>query len=789
MSRSDVGLAALRSGFIRLGRYLRRLTAAYGVLLIALLLTVIAWYYVHRVVEVQNHGRFEESTLATQEALERRTKAYLDAMFGARGLFYASESVTRKEWDNYVEGIEPADRFEGLQALGYAQRVDPEQRESFMRRTQDEGLPAMRPDLNPGGERSVYFPLTRIGPLGKANQSMLNYDLYTEDVHKKAMDLARDSGEPRATETVYVLGEAPRNSAADLALQKGFVVYLPIYQEGEPQGSVGERRRALRGFIVGSFVSNELVDGIFKGSFDPAIDFEVYDGGNPASSPSIYDRDGIRRDEKKRDEFLFFKESRILVAGREWTLYFTTLPAFEQGAESNLPPFVLASGLVMSLLIFGITLLVVRSRTRAEHYSKDLEEANEELESFYYSVEQELGTARSIQHALLPKDLPKLEGWKIAYHYQPAREVGGDFYDFLRLDDGRVGLVIGDVSGKGIAAALVMANTQSVLRAVARRGNVAPGQVLAEANEVLYAYIPSGTFVTCFYGVLDLENGRLVYANAGHDPPYSQRGGDAQELRARGMPLGLMPDMPYEEKEAVLAASDDLLLYSDGLVEAHDTKGDMFGFPRLRRLIMAQSTGSGEELIDVLLAELTSFTGTDAEQEDDITLVTLERSKARVRDLEAPLQPDAIAGDVDLRVLADFTLSSEPGNERPAMEKVADAVKELPLSGQRLARLKTAVAESTMNAMEHGNRYDPEIPVRIQVWLLKERLLVRIIDRGSGPLSSLAAKGPNLGAKLENMQTARGWGVFLIERMVDEVRVSGNPDHHTVELVMRLEAD
>ena len=789
MSRSDVGLAALRSGFIRLGRYLRRLTAAYGVLLIALLLTVIAWYYVRQVVEVQNHARFEESTLATQEALERRTKAYLDAMFGARGLFNASESVTREEWDNYVAGIDPAGRFEGLQALGYAQRVDPEQREYFMRRSQDEGLPAMRPDLNPGGERSVYFPLTRTGPLGKANQSMLNYDLYTEDVHKKTMDLARDSGEPRATKMVYVLGEAPRNSTADLALQKGFVVYLPIYQEGEPQGSVTERRRALRGFIVGSFVSYELVDGIFKGSFDPAIDFEVYDGGNPASSPSIYDRDGIRRDEKKRDEFLFFKESRILVAGREWTLYFTTLPAFEQGAESNLPPFVLASGLVMSLLIFGITLLVVRSRTRAEHYSKDLEVANEELESFYYSVEQELGTARSIQHALLPKDLPKLEGWKIAYHYQPAREVGGDFYDFLRLDDGRVGLVIGDVSGKGIAAALVMANTQSVLRAVARRGNVAPGRVLAEANEVLYAYIPSGTFVTCFYGVLDPENGRLVYANAGHDPPYSQRGGDAQELRARGMPLGLMPDMPYEEKEAVLAAGDDLLLYSDGLVEAHDTKGDMFGFPRLRRLIMAQSTGSGEELIDVLLAELTSFTGTDAEQEDDITLVTLERSKARVRDLETPLQPDAIAGDVDLRVLADFTLSSEPGNERPAMEKVADAVKELPLSGQRLSRLKTAVAESTMNAMEHGNGYDPEIPVRIQVWLLKERLLVRIIDRGSGPLSSLTAKGPNLEAKLENLQTARGWGVFLIERMVDEVRVSGNPDHHTVELVMRLEAD
>src|SRR5215212_10067773 len=127
-------------------------------------------------------------------------------------------------------------------------------------------------------------------------------------------------------------------------------------------------------------------------------------------------------------------------------------------------------------------------------------------------VEQELGVARRIQHALLPENLPELEGWKIAHHYQPAREVGGDFYDFLRLEDGRVGLVIGDVSGKGIAAALVMANTQSVLRAVARRGDIAPGQVLAEANEILSSYIPPSTFVTCFYCILDPEGGRLVYA-------------------------------------------------------------------------------------------------------------------------------------------------------------------------------------------------------------------------------------------------------------------------------------
>jgi anti-sigma regulatory factor (Ser/Thr protein kinase) len=234
---------------------------------------------------------------------------------------------------------------------------------------------------------------------------------------------------------------------------------------------------------------------------------------------------------------------------------------------------------------------------------------------------------------------------------------------------------------------------------------------------------------------------------------------------------------------------DDLLLYSDGLVEAHDPEGEMFGFPRLRKFIMTQSAGSGEELVDFLLAELARFTGADSEQEDDITLVTLERSKIEMGDLEGPLQPDTTDTYGGRRVLADFTLPSKPGNERPAMEKVADAVKGLPLSELRLDRLKTAVAEATMNAMEHGNRYDPEVPVKIQVWLLKERLLVRVIDRGSGPLSSLTAKGPDLAAKLEDAQTPRGWGVFLIERMVDEVRVSGNPNRHTVELIMRLEAD
>jgi serine phosphatase RsbU (regulator of sigma subunit) len=266
---------------------------------------------------------------------------------------------------------------------------------------------------------------------------------------------------------------------------------------------------------------------------------------------------------------------------------------------------------------------IIEEWSQANTLHTTLERLEEEMRE-RQRVEHELGVARRIQHALLPKDLPELEGWEIARHYQPAREVGGDFYDFLRLEDGRVGLVIGDCSGKGIAAALVMANTQSVLRAVAQREGITPGRVLEEANEVLYAYIPPTMFITCLYAILDPESGGLVYANAGHDLPYLHRNSEAEELRARGMPLGLMPGMSYEEKETVLNVGVAALFYSDGLVEAHDPKGEMFGFPRLRAFVAEH--GEERSLEEALLEELYSFVGEGWEQEDDITLLTLRRS-------------------------------------------------------------------------------------------------------------------------------------------------------------------
>src|SRR5215208_4832988 len=186
-------------------------------------------------------------------------------------------------------------------------------------------------------------------------------------------------------------------------------------------------------------------------------------------------------------------------------------------------------------------------------------------------IEQEMRVARGIQQASLPKEVPTLEGWEVCSLYQPAREVGGDFYDFLELKDGRLGLVVGDATGKGIPAALVAEATSHMLRVVAQAfGSVSPGEVLARVNQTLLARIPTNMFVTCFYAILDPESATLSYTNAGHNLPYLYRGGNAQELRARGMPLGLMAGMGYEEKETTLESGDGALLYSDGLVEAHD---------------------------------------------------------------------------------------------------------------------------------------------------------------------------------------------------------------------------
>jgi CHASE1-domain containing sensor protein len=365
VGRLNDGWAALRSRLVRFGRHLHRGAAAYGVLSIALFLTLLASYYVRQNVEAEARTRFDETTQATKAAIYHRVKGNLDAMFGARGLLLGSDPVEQDEWDGYVRSIEPETRLEGLQSLGFATYVRPGEREVYSREAREEGVRDLWPE--PDDERPAYFPLKFVAPSYEANRKMINYDAYSDPVHRSVMDRARDTASPQATMMDYVLTDAPSHAEANLALRKGYVVYLPVYQEdlpayrkGEPRGSVAERRRTLRGFVVGTFRADELFAHTFGRTFHPAIDFEVYDGHDAASSSLLYDKNGVKNAGEKGDTALFSAVRRIKVAGtqvgaREWDLFFATLPAFEREAKSNLPAFVLVSGVTVSLLLFGIT--------------------------------------------------------------------------------------------------------------------------------------------------------------------------------------------------------------------------------------------------------------------------------------------------------------------------------------------------------------------------------------------------------------------------------------------------
>lgn len=379
-------------------------------------------------------------------------------------------------------------------------------------------------------------------------------------------------------------------------------------------------------------------------------------------------------------------------------------------------------------------------------------------------IHQELEVAALIQQTLLPKELPAIPGWQVEAFYRPARAVGGDFYDFIEMDDRRIGVIIGDVTDKGVPAALVMATCRSMLRAAALRRD-SPSGVLAEVNTKLVPEIPPAMFVTCLYAVIDLDRGEVVLANAGHNVPYVRDADGVAEVRATGMPLGLMPDTTYEERTHRLDHGAVMVLTSDGITEAHDPQGEMYGFSRLMAAVAQRAVN--RDVVSALVADLEGWTGPDAEQEDDITLVVLRRS-------------------ANADVLSSFSIPSIEGQEREVIERTAEALAHLELDPATMARLETAVAETVMNAIEHGNDNDPDLDVHVQVAAVNGRLRVRVTDQGGDkPLPE--TRPPDLEAKLAGEETPRGWGLYLVGQMVDEVRTERGNGTRTVELLLDQE--
>jgi sigma-B regulation protein RsbU (phosphoserine phosphatase) len=243
------------------------------------------------------------------------------------------------------------------------------------------------------------------------------------------------------------------------------------------------------------------------------------------------------------------------------------------------------------------------------------------------ALEQEVALGRQIQLSLLPKAPPVVSGWEFATWYQPARLVGGDFFDFFELPGRphRLGIVIADVAGKGVPAALFMALSRTLIRGAAMTGDT-PAAVLAQANRALRDDSRSDLFLTVFYGVLYTESGHLVYANAGHNRPLWLRSGTSQieELAAPGIALGVVQDMELEERGIDMAGGDVVVAYTDGVTEAMDANNGLFDHGRLHEAVLAQAGAGARQILDATVDAVQAFVS-GATQSDDLTLVVFRR--------------------------------------------------------------------------------------------------------------------------------------------------------------------
>lgn len=277
---------------------------------------------------------------------------------------------------------------------------------------------------------------------------------------------------------------------------------------------------------------------------------------------------------------------------------------------------------LVATFAFAISWHVYRTtRTRLERHNRELQKAVEAEVAQRELQEQELQRAREIQQSLLPKDIPQLSGFEIAGAWEPARVVGGDYFDVIKLGDTKVGICIADVVGKSVSAALLMANVQATVRAFASEATT-PAQLCTRVNSVLCNNIASGKFVTLFYGVLDANGSRLQFTNAGHlRPVLIKSSGALEELDNGGALLGVFPTWSYEDSSLQFTSGDRLILFTDGITEAMNGSGEEFGEHRLMQAAKELRTRPASELNAELLQRVKAFC--NAQLHDDATLIVI----------------------------------------------------------------------------------------------------------------------------------------------------------------------
>jgi signal transduction histidine kinase len=324
-------------------------------LILGLLVTAGATAAVVEVGRSRAQARFAANTIAARVTIQERIQAHISLLYGVAGLFAASDEVTHAEFQRFVERLELREAYPGVQGMGFSARVRPEERAALEARTRAAGLPEFR--IWPGEPREEYHTILFLEPLDARNRAAIGYDMYTEAVRREAMSRARDSGAEAATGAVTLVQEID-----DSSLQAGFLIYVPVYEGGVVPPTVEQRRERLLGFAYSPFRAGDLFRGILGAERGLRVGVAIYDGAT--AIPEALLHQNIVSPMGYRPAFSLAET--ITVAGRPWTIRYSSLPGYDASGERSLAPLTAAAGLLLTVILFGVALAQARARHEAE---------------------------------------------------------------------------------------------------------------------------------------------------------------------------------------------------------------------------------------------------------------------------------------------------------------------------------------------------------------------------------------------------------------------------------------
>jgi PAS domain S-box-containing protein len=346
----------------------RRKWIPYFVLAIALLITALSTYYVATTTKAKDRLRFDNVVRDTHEDIQNRLDTYITLLRATSGLFAATGEVSRDEFRAFVNRLRLPQRYPGIQGIGFAERVMPQEKDALIAQMYKQGIKnfTIRPDF----KRSEYYPIIYLEPLDRRNQKAIGFDMFTHRVRQTAMERARDTGAPAASGKVTLIQETDKHK------QVGFLIYIPVYRNGGIPNTLAERRAELIGFAYSPFRAGDLMAGIFGNEEQQNVDFQIYDGKNLSSENLLHSSQGnISTSYQPR----FTATRTIDVAGRTWTIAFASRPEFEVDSDIILAPYIALGGLVISLLLFGVTRTQTLARIAAERSADELRSSQEAL--------------------------------------------------------------------------------------------------------------------------------------------------------------------------------------------------------------------------------------------------------------------------------------------------------------------------------------------------------------------------------------------------------------------------